>query len=64
MSHIGRLLIQLYTHYFTQALTTLNICNNQFGDIGAEHLADALRNNTVSLIFPSSISYAYLHFFT
>ncbi len=43
--------------FFIQALTTLNLCNNQIGLIGAEHLGAALINNTVVLILKSSISY-------
>jgi hypothetical protein len=64
MIHIGRLLIQLYNHYFTQTLTTLHLRSTQIRDKGAQHLADALRNNTVTLIISSSISYTRLHFFT
>jgi Ran GTPase-activating protein (RanGAP) involved in mRNA processing and transport len=61
---MGRLLIQLYTHHFTQTLTTLDLEFNGIGDEAAQHLADALQNNTVILILSSSISYTYLHFFT
>jgi hypothetical protein len=64
MIHIGRILTQLYTHYFTQTLTTLNVWKNEIGDERAQHLADALRDNTVILILPSSISYTHIHFFT
>jgi hypothetical protein len=55
--HIERPLIQLYTLYFTQTITTLNLNNSQIGDVEAQHLADALRNNTVILILSPSISY-------
>jgi hypothetical protein len=64
MIHIGRLILQLYTHYFTQTLTTLDLSSNQIGAVGAQHLADALQHNTVTLILSSSISYTHLHFFT
>jgi hypothetical protein len=33
--------------YFTQTLTTLNLWNNGIGVQGAQHLSDALRQNTV-----------------
>jgi hypothetical protein len=36
---------------------------NKIGDKGAQHLADALQNNTVTLIFSSTLSYPHLHFF-
>jgi hypothetical protein len=48
----------------TQTLTTLRLQHNQIGALGAQHLADALRNNTVTLILSSSLSYPHLHFFT
>ena len=51
-------------HFFTQALTTLDLTGHEIGDKGAEHLADGLRNNTVTLILSSSLSYSHLHFFT
>ena len=50
-------------HFFTQTLTTLNLRYNQIGVLGAQHLADGLRNNTVTLILSSSLSYSHLHFF-
>jgi Ran GTPase-activating protein (RanGAP) involved in mRNA processing and transport len=52
-----------HLHFFIQTLTKLHLSNNQIGDAGAQHLADALRNNTVILILSSSISYTHLHFF-
>jgi hypothetical protein len=51
-----------HLHFFTQTLTTLDLESNQIGAVGAQHLADALRNNTVILILSSSISYTHLHF--
>jgi len=45
---------------FSKSRQILHLC----GALGAQHLADALRNNTVTLILSSSISYAHLHFFT
>ncbi len=53
-----------HLHFFTQTLTTLNLGYNQIGAVGAQHLAGALRNNTVTLILSSSLSYPHLHFFT
>ena len=53
-----------HLHFFTQTLTTLNLWNNQIGAVGAQHPADALRNNTVTRILSSSISYTHVHFFT
>ena len=54
-------LSQFYVLLFNaQALTTLDLDQNQIGDVGAQHLADALRNNTVSLILFSSLSRFYL----
>ncbi len=40
-------LIQRFTHYFSQTLTTLNLSSNETGDLGAQHLADALQHNNV-----------------
>ena len=39
----------IYTNYYvsTQALITLNLGGNNIGDEGAQHLAQALQNNTV-----------------
>jgi hypothetical protein len=62
MIHIVRLLIQLYIHFFTQTLITLNLSSNQIEEKGAQHLADALRNNTVILILSSFISHSGLPF--
>jgi hypothetical protein len=50
--------------FFTQTLTTLTLLINKIAAVGAQYLADALRNNTVSLILSSSISYTHLHVFT
>ena len=52
-----------HTHFFTQTVTTLNLSFNQVGDKGAQHIADALRNNTVTLMLSSSIEYTHRHFF-
>jgi hypothetical protein len=41
---------------YVQVLTTLNLAGNKIGDSGAQHLADALRNNQVSLTLFSSFS--------
>ena len=55
-----------YTHrnFFTQTLTTLNLGGTQIGALGAQHISDALRNNTVTLILASSIEYTHARFFT
>ena len=36
--------------FSTQTLTTLDLSENEIGEEGAQHLADGLRNNTVSVI--------------
>jgi uncharacterized membrane protein len=64
MIHIGLLLIHLYTHYLIKTLTRLSLRHNQIEAVGAQHLADALRNNKVTLILSSSILYTHLQFFT
>jgi hypothetical protein len=40
-----------------QALITLDVENNRIDDIGVQYLANALRNNTVSLIVSSFVFY-------
>jgi hypothetical protein len=40
--------MQLFIHHLSQTLTTLNVYNNQIGDQGAEHLANALQQNKVT----------------
>ena len=40
-------------HHFTQTLTELHLDNNKIGEQGAQHLADALKQNKVTLIPPS-----------
>jgi Ran GTPase-activating protein (RanGAP) involved in mRNA processing and transport len=47
---------------FTQTLQTLELFNNAIGPEGAQYLADALRNNTVSFI--SHFPHFHLHFYT
>ena len=41
-------LIQLFTLYTSQSLTTLNLIDNQIGHLGTHHLANALEHNYVS----------------
>jgi hypothetical protein len=53
-----------HLHFFTQTLTTLDLYWNEIGDEGAQHLVDALQNNTVILFVFSSLSYHRLHFST
>ena len=53
-----------HIHFFTQTLTTLDLYRSQIGDQGAQHLADALRNNTVSIFLSYSSSFHHIHFFT
>ncbi len=48
---------------FIQTLTTLHLGWNKIGDKGAQHLGDALKNNTVILILLSFISYTHLKLF-
>ena len=38
-------------HFVMQTLLTLDITNNAITGKGIEHLADALRNNTVDIFF-------------
>src|SRR3984957_5455407 len=45
-----------HLHFFTQTLTTLDLRWNQIGEQGAQHLANALHNNTVNHFLYSSIS--------
>jgi hypothetical protein len=40
----------------------LNLARNQIGDVGAQHLAQALQNNTVKDVFFFSITYSSLSF--
>lgn len=35
---------------FAQKLAALYLSSNKIGDVGAQHLADALKNNTVILM--------------
>ncbi|CAF0863842.1 unnamed protein product [Adineta ricciae] len=51
MQNICRRLNQILSTYQRyQTLTTLDLRWNQIGDEGAQHIADALRTNTVILI--------------
>src|ERR1700722_741712 len=45
-----------HLQFFTQTLTTLDLSSNQIGEQGAQHLANALGNNTVNHLLYSSIS--------
>ncbi len=47
MAHTTLFLIQPLIHYFPQTLTTLNLYGNEIGGQGAEHMANALRQNQV-----------------
>jgi Ran GTPase-activating protein (RanGAP) involved in mRNA processing and transport len=47
MNRIVLLLIQLFVRYFSQALNTLDLSENEIGDQGAQHLANALEQNKV-----------------
>ncbi len=40
--------IQLFIHYFSQTLIILDLNDNEIGDQGAEHLANALEQNKVT----------------
>jgi len=46
--------------YFIQTLTILDLWNNRIGDKGAQHLSDALRQNTVRQILSSSFIQLFL----
>ena len=54
-------LIQVFTRYFPQTLTTLDLQNNQIGDQGAQHLANALQVNKVTTTF-LLITSSFTHF--
>ena len=43
--------------FSTQTLTTLDLSENGIGDEGAQHLADGLRKNKVSMIGFRCVSY-------
>jgi hypothetical protein len=44
-------------HFSTQTLNTLDLSECDIGPTGAQHLADVLENNTVTLLLFSSFSY-------
>jgi Ran GTPase-activating protein (RanGAP) involved in mRNA processing and transport len=52
----------LHFHFQKQTLITLDFANNNISDEGAQYLADALKNNTVNMIF-FPIPPSYLFFF-
>lgn len=47
------LFLAFIPRHSTQTLTILDLRYNNLGDEGAQHLADALRNNAVSIMLPS-----------
>jgi hypothetical protein len=47
-----------------QKLTTLDLGHNQIGDQGAQHLAQALQNNTVRQVLFLTTAYSPLSFNT
>ena len=44
-----------------QTLTSLHLCDNKIRDVGAEHLATALRENTVTFLHVSSATHSLSH---
>ena len=46
--------------FLTQTLTALDIRRNQIGPVGAQHLAEALRQNTVTRFFSPSSSFHHI----
>jgi hypothetical protein len=50
IAHATQLPMPLFAHYLLQTLTTLKLYNNKIGDQGAEHLANALQQNKVTLL--------------
>jgi hypothetical protein len=54
------MIVTLISIFFStyQTLTTLHISGNEISGIGAQHLADALRHNTVILILFSFLAYS------
>ena len=46
-----------YLHSFVQTLTMLDLSVNKITDQGVQHLSHAVRNNTVTIISSSFISY-------
>jgi hypothetical protein len=51
--------MHLFIHQFSQTLTTLDLKDNEIGDQGAEHLANALHQNKVILLTPLDYLYIY-----
>lgn len=49
---------------YSQTLTGVNLNDSQIGDIAAQYLADALRDNKVFIIFSTSLSHMYLSFYS
>jgi hypothetical protein len=49
----------LQLHFLTQTLTTLLLTDNRIGVKGAEHIAHACENNTVTLLRSSSLLFAF-----
>jgi Ran GTPase-activating protein (RanGAP) involved in mRNA processing and transport len=53
-----------FIQIFVQTLTTLNLHGNKIGAEGAQHLAQALQNNTVRQVLFRSAVYSLLYFDT
>ncbi len=64
-TRITLFLIQPFIYYFPQTLTTLHLSHNKIGLQGAEHLANALRQNQVAplalLYFSFNHSFIIFH---
>jgi hypothetical protein len=45
----------MHLYDLIKTLTTLNLRHNQIGDVGAQHLVNALEHNTVRLVLYSSV---------
>lgn len=43
--------LHIYVKFFIQSLTTLQLRSNNIGNEGAQYLGDALRHNTVGLVY-------------
>jgi Ran GTPase-activating protein (RanGAP) involved in mRNA processing and transport len=55
-------ILHIYLHFYIQTLAMLYLHSNQIGAVGAQSLANALQNNTVTFNCSSFLLYPYLLF--
>ena len=48
VTYVTKSLILVFTHYLTQALTSLNVTFNRLGSQGAAHFGNGLQQNEVT----------------